>query len=146
VSSHASRFAAHLAALNCGALAVVAAMAFRPAVAAWITFGVAAATVIAALAAFAVPAQGAAARTWEVLLVLVGAWAILCTRVFGSPHVLKWLCFSCGVAIWALGALGLITHEVLVEGRLRRSLSEPRHRTNNDDAFSRRSGEREAMR
>lgn len=126
--AHTSRFAAHLAALVAGALAVIFALTFRPDVSAWVVLGLAAAVVIAALAAFAVADQGPGARCVEVLLALVGAWTVLASRVFSDPSVTKWLCFAGGAAIWALGGLGLVVHERSVESRLRRMVEDERHR------------------
>lgn len=96
--------------------------------AAWIVLGLGAAAVIAALSAFAVPDQGGGARTTEVLLVLTGAWTIVASRVFADPHVTRWLCFAGGVAIWTLGALGLVIHERLIEDRLGDMVDRERHR------------------
>lgn len=120
MGSHASRFGAHLAALLSGALIVISVLAFRPAVAAWITLGLAALAVLGALTAFAMPDQGGA-RVTEVLLVLGGGWAIVASRVFSNPHVLKWLCLGSGAMIGGLGTLGLLAHEALMQGRLRRA-------------------------
>lgn len=128
MSSHASRFGSHFAALNAGALIVVAALAFRPSAAAWITLGLASLAVLAGLAGFAMSEQGAAPRFIEVLLVLGGAWTVVAARVFNDPHVTKWLCFADGVMIWTLGGLGLLAHEVLIEGRLSRLLEDERYR------------------
>lgn len=127
MSSHATRFGAHLTALLSGALIVISALAFRPAVAAWITLGLATLAVLAALAAFAMPDQGVA-RGFEVLLVLGGSWAIVAARVFSEPHVVKWLCFASGAMVAALGALGLVAHELILEARLRRRHDEQLYR------------------
>lgn len=128
MSSQASRFGTHFAALNAGALIVIAALSFRPAASAWITLGLASLGVLSGLTGFAMPKQGPAARTFEALLVLGGAWAILAARVFSDPHLTKWLCFANGVMIWTLGGLGLLAHELTIEGRPRRLLEDERYR------------------
>jgi hypothetical protein len=128
VSSIASRFGAHLAALTSGALIVLAALSLRPTTVAWVTLGLSALTILSALAAFAMPEQGGVPRTVEILLVLGGSWTIVAARTFADPHVVKWLCFGGGVMIWALGTLGLLAHERLVVGRLRRLVEAERQR------------------
>ncbi|HWD64987.1 MAG TPA: hypothetical protein VG405_07410 [Solirubrobacteraceae bacterium] len=125
---HASRFAAHLTAVISGSLAVIFALTLRPAVSAWVVLGLAGTVVIAALAAFAVPDQGTGPRCVEVLLGLIGAWAIVAGRVFSDPSVTKWLSFADGAAIWVLGTVGLVVHERLVESRLSRMVEEEHHR------------------
>ena len=95
---------------------------------AWIVLGLGVAAVIAALWAFAVPDQGAGARATEILLVLTGAWTVVASRVFSDPHVSRWVGFADGVALWTLGALGLVIHERLVEQRLGRMVEHERHR------------------
>lgn len=59
---------------------------------------------------------------------LEGTWMILAARVFSDPQVTRWLDFADGVALWALGGLGLVVHERLLEGRLRRALEAERYR------------------
>jgi hypothetical protein len=115
----AVRFAAMLAAVIAGGLIVIAAVGFGDRAAAWITFGLAALVVLAALTAFAAARQGAVPRVVEVLLALVGAWTLLAARVFGGSAN-RWLDFAGGVALCALGAAGLLVHERLLEGELRR--------------------------
>lgn len=107
---------------------VLSAFAFRPAVTAWLTLGLAAAAILGALAAFAAPDQGTAARSIEVLIVIIGIWAIASCRTFGGPHTLKWICFADGVAVCALGGLGLLLHEAVLERRLRRLEEVERYR------------------
>lgn len=126
--AHASRFAAHLAALTSGALSVIFTLTLRPPAAAWIVFGLAAFAVLAALAAFAVPDQGGGPRAVEILVVLEGTWMIVAARVFADPHVTRWVGFADGVALWSLGGLGLVVHERLIERRLRRLVEAERYR------------------
>jgi hypothetical protein len=128
VPAHASRFAAHLAALSSGALSVIFTLTLAPAAAAWVVLGLAAFAVLAALAAFAVPGQGGGPRAVEILVVLEGTWMIVAARVFSDPSVTKWLGFADGVALWTLGGLGLIVHERLIERRLRRLVEAERYR------------------
>jgi hypothetical protein len=128
VSSRASRFGVFFAALNSGALIVISALSFRSSASAWITLGLASLALLAGLAGFAMPDQGGGPRLVEGLLVLGGAWTIIAARVFSGPHLIKWLCFADGVMIWALGGLGLLAHQLLSEGRLRRLLEDERYR------------------
>lgn len=128
VSSRASRFGVFFAALNAGALIVISALTFRSSAAAWITLGLATLALLAGLAGFATPDQGVGPRLIEVLLVLGGAWTIVAARAFSGPHLVRWLCFADGVMIWALGGLGLLAHQLLSEGRLRRLLEDERYR------------------
>lgn len=115
--SLAARFASNALALVAGALIVIGVFAFGPTAYAWITFGLATLAVVAVLAAFAMPQRGALPRVIDVLLVLAGSWTILASRVFaGSAN--RWLDFAGGVAIAALGAVGLIVHELLLERSL----------------------------
>lgn len=90
--------------------------------------GLGAVTTLAALSAFAVADQGGAARIVEVLLALTGAWTIVASRVFSDPPVTRWLCFADGVAIWALGGLGLVIHECLIEGHVAQMAEHERYR------------------
>lgn len=112
-----SRFASNALSLVAGLLIVVAVFAFRVPALAWIAFGLATVVVVGVLAAFATPARGGPARAVDVLLVLVGIWAILASRVFGG-QTNRWLDFACGVAVAVLGGLGLIVHEVLLAREL----------------------------
>lgn len=107
---------------------VVAAFAFRPVVTAWITLGLAAAAMLGALGALATPDQGGAARSNEILILIVGTWSIVSCRAFGGSHTLKWLCFADGVAVCALGGVGLLLHQTLLARRLRRLEEAERYR------------------
>lgn len=126
MASHTSRFAAHLVALGAGALTAVSALAFAPPDASWITLGLGSLTLVSGLAAFAVPAQGGAARCTEVLLVVAGAWTIVACRSLAGSGAVKWTDFADGVLLWALGCLGLIAHEVLLERQLGRLIRDQR--------------------
>jgi len=128
VAPHTSRFTVHLLALNAGALIVVSALAFGPRAAAWITLGLGAVVLLGALTGFAQADQGLAARSTEVLLVLAGAWTIVACRAFSGAGAVRWTCLADGILIWGLGGLGLIAHEALVQGRLRRLRDAQRHR------------------
>jgi len=128
VSTQASRFTGALAALLGGGLTVTFAFAMRPRVEAWLSFAMSVAVLLVVAVVFAARDQGAAPRWLDAALVLVAAWSIVASRAFGSPHVLKWLCFADGVAVGALGLTGLIVHEVLIERRLHRLEADERYR------------------
>jgi hypothetical protein len=61
-------------------------------------------------------------------VVLSAGWTITASRVFSDPSVTRWLCFAGGAAVWTLGGLGLVAHERLLEGRMRRLIEEERYR------------------
>ncbi len=112
------RFVTNLLAMIAGGLLVVAAFAFAPGTASWIGLGVGGTTVLLALAGFAARRRGAAARAVDVMLATLGAWTIVASCVFGAGTA-KWLAFADGAGICALGVLGLIVHQVLMQRELR---------------------------
>ena len=105
-----ARFTANFLVLLLGAGLVVATFAFSPATADWVGLGVGGAAALIALYSFALPRQGAYQRSADVVICAVGVWAIVAARVL-SPGG-RWLEFSAGAGLAALGAVGLIVREV----------------------------------
>lgn len=110
-----ARFISALAALAGGCVTLVTALELRAPTIAWVAFAIAAGVLLVVLGAFAVRGRGRLTRTLDVLTAVTCGWGIVAMRCFAGPHLLKWLAFGQGAAIAALGVLGLIVHEALVE-------------------------------
>jgi hypothetical protein len=104
-----ARFTANFLVLLLGAGLVVATFAFSAPTAGWIGVGVGAAAVLIALYSFALPHQGVYQRTADVVICAVGAWAIAAACVLTAGG--RWLEFSAGAGLAALGAIGLVVRE-----------------------------------
>ena len=109
-----ARFASNLIALIAGALLVSTALAFGDGTESWIALGLGCAAVLAAAGAFPLPGRGAGQRVIDVCIALAGVWTIVASRAFDG-QALHWLAFSAGVGIAALGTVGLVLHESLLE-------------------------------
>ena len=94
-----SRFVSSLSALLAGALIVIGVFAFRTQTAAWLTFALSAAVLGLVLMAFAARGRGTTMRVLDVMLMLVAAWAVVASRVFGAAHLVRWLGVAEGSAI-----------------------------------------------
>jgi hypothetical protein len=107
-------FTANLGVLLLGAALVVVTFAFRAGTVEWISLGLGASAVLVALYNFALPFQGTYQRIADIVICVLGAWAIVAARVL-TYHG-RWLEFGAGAALAALGATGLAVREA----RLRR--------------------------
>jgi hypothetical protein len=107
-----ARFTANFLVLLLGAGVVIATFAFSPTTADWVGVGAGGAAVLVALYSFALPHQGAYQRTADVVICVVGAWAIVAGRVLTPGG--RWLEFSAGAGLAALGAIGLVVREARV--------------------------------
>ncbi|MFZ0090359.1 MAG: hypothetical protein WAL63_12680 [Solirubrobacteraceae bacterium] len=105
-----ARFTVNFVVLLLGAGLVVVAFAFSSDTLSWVGVGVGATAVVAGLANFALRHQGLYQRIADVLVVAVGAWAIVAARVLSDRT--RWTEFAAGVALAALGALGLLVREI----------------------------------
>jgi hypothetical protein len=65
---------------------------------------------------FALPHQGAYQRSADVVIAIVGAWAIVAARVMTDGH--RWLETGAGLGLSALGAIGLGVRETHLSRRL----------------------------
>lgn len=115
----APRFGTDLLLLLAGATLAALALVLDPAATGWIALGTGCLAVVTALAGFATSGRGAPQRVIDVCMVLLGGWTIVASRTFGGATV-KWLSFGGGAGLVALGAVGLIAHEALMERALRR--------------------------
>lgn len=104
-----ARFAVNLVVLLLGAALVVFVFAFSATALDWLGLGVGAVSIVAGLASFALRHQGAYQRTADVVICLVGAWAIVAARVMTDSG--RWLEFSAGAGLAGLGAIGLLVRE-----------------------------------
>jgi hypothetical protein len=111
-----ARFASNFVVLLLGAGLLVCLFAFGRPTADWVAVGAGAGSVVMALYSFASVDQGAYQRVADVLIVLLGAWAIVAARVMNDPGV--WLIFGAGAGLTVLGALGLVIREVRLSGEL----------------------------
>ncbi|HET9102360.1 MAG TPA: hypothetical protein VFN55_03325 [Solirubrobacteraceae bacterium] len=111
-----ARFLTNFVVLLVGAGIVVVGFAFSLATLDWAAVGAGAVAVVAALANFAARHQGVYQRTADLAIGAVGAWLIVAARVLDDHS--RWLELSAGLALAALGAIGLIVREV----RLHRGL------------------------
>jgi hypothetical protein len=104
-----ARFIVNFVVLLLGAGLVVTTFAFSATTVDWVAVGVGAAAVLMALYSFALPDQGAYQRVADVVICAVGIWAIVAARVLAPSG--RWLEFSAGTALTALGAIGLLVRE-----------------------------------
>jgi hypothetical protein len=104
-----ARFTANFVVLLLGAGLVVTVFAFSATTVDAVALGVGAAATLAALYSFALPHQGAYQRVADVVICAVGAWTIVAARVLDPSG--RWLVFSAGAALAALGAIGLVVRE-----------------------------------
>jgi hypothetical protein len=105
-----ARFTANFAVLLLGAGLIVTTFAFSPAgTASWVCVGVGGTSILVALYSFAMRHQGVYQRIADVLICLLGAWAIVAARVMSYSG--RWLEFGAGAGLAALGALGLVVRE-----------------------------------
>jgi len=110
-----TRFISNMLLALAGGLVIVATQAFSPPVVAWVAFGVTGVGVLVLMAATALaPARGHIQRTLDAVAAVLAAWTIVETLVF-SGMVMVWLTFGAAAAIAAIGAAGLIAHELSTE-------------------------------
>jgi hypothetical protein len=105
-----ARFATNFTVLLVGAGLATVCFAFSGSTAEWASVGAGALAIVLALYNFALSDQGAFQRSTDVVVALVGAWAIVGAVVFTAPG--RWLHFSAAVALAVLGALGLVVREL----------------------------------
>ena len=105
-----ARFATNLVVLLAGAGLVTAIFAFPGDTVGWVCVAAGGVTIVVALASFALAHQGVFQRWADVILVAVGAWAIVAARVLTGN--VRWLEFGAGVALAALGTIGLVVREL----------------------------------
>jgi hypothetical protein len=92
---------------------VVATQAFLPATVAWITFGIAVASVVLSASSFALR-MGLVQRILSAVAFVIGAWTIVASLVF-APATVLWLGFASALALVGLGVVGLTAHELKTE-------------------------------
>jgi hypothetical protein len=110
-----TRFVSNTLLALAGGLVIVATQAFAPQVVAWIAFGVTGVGVLLLMAATALaPGRGHVQRTLDAVAAVLAAWTIVETLVFAGM-VMVWLTFGTAAAIVAIGAAGLIAHELSTE-------------------------------
>ncbi len=111
-----ARFTTNFVVLLFGAGLVTVTFAFAHGTAGWVALGVGSAAVVAAAHNFALPDQGVYHRTADVAIAALGAWTIVAAQVMSSRG--RWLEFSAGLALSALGAIGLVVREAHLRRRL----------------------------
>lgn len=105
-----ARFTINFVSLLLGAGLVVAAFAFSLDTLAWVSVGAGATAIVAALTNFALRHQGVYQRIADILIVLLGTWAIVAALVLTDRT--RWTEFAAGAALAGLGALGLLVREI----------------------------------
>jgi hypothetical protein len=113
-----SRFLSNLIATLGGGLLVIASLTFGPGALEWLALALSATVLCATLIAFAFRGRGATQRKIDVTVATVSSWTILAACAFAGAS-LKWLSFAGGAALCALGVLGLIVHEAVMERPIR---------------------------
>jgi hypothetical protein len=107
------RFALDVFYLVGGVFLLVAAMAFAPATAGWLAFGVATGlTVVAGLSAVRATQPG-----WRIghgVLAVAGLWSLIAALTF-SGTALTWLVFGSAALLAVLAIADLVSHEVTTE-------------------------------
>jgi hypothetical protein len=103
------RFGVNFVVLLLGAGLVVSVFAFSAVVLDWVGLGVGAASIVAGLTGFALRNQGAYQRVADIVICVVGAWAIVAARVMSDSG--RWLEFSAGMGLVVIGAIGLVVRE-----------------------------------
>ncbi len=111
-----ARFTTNLVILLLGAALVAVTFAFAHGTAGWVALGVGSAAILAAAHNFALPDQGAYQRTADVAIAALGAWTIVAAQVLTYRG--RWVEFGAGLALSALGAIGLVVREAHVGRRL----------------------------
>ncbi|HEX3910105.1 MAG TPA: hypothetical protein VHW67_05320 [Solirubrobacteraceae bacterium] len=115
-----SRFASNLAVLLLSAFLAAASFAFVSRTVSWLALAVGVLTTLTVLVAFAMRERGLAQRVFDMCMLLVAGWTIVCSRVFAGTAE-DWLAFASAATLVLLASVGLVVHEVLVEIALRRS-------------------------
>jgi hypothetical protein len=105
-----ARFVNNFLVLLIGAGLVTVCFAFSNETAEWVSVAAGATAIVLALVNFALAHQGAYQRIADVAICLVGVWAIVGARVL-TEHG-RWLHFSAGAGLAALGATGLVVREL----------------------------------
>lgn len=111
-----ARFASNFVVLLLGAGLLVFLFAFGRPLADWIAVGAGSGAIVMGLYSFASAEQGVYQRLADVMIVLIGTWAIVAARVMNDPGM--WLIFTAGAALTGLGAVGLVVREVRLSGEL----------------------------
>ena len=110
-----NRFISNMLLALAGGLVLVVTQAFAPPVVAWIAFGVTGVGVLLLMIATALaPGRGNVQRTLDAVAGVLAVWTIVETLVF-SGMLMVWLTFGAAAAIVAVGAAGLIAHELSTE-------------------------------
>jgi hypothetical protein len=108
-----SRYLTNAALIVAGAFLVVASQAFGVSAFEWIMFGIGVIAVLTGGAAID-RSRGVGQRGLDGTIAVLGAWTIVASLVFAGSTVI-WLGFASGVALFALGLLGLTLHELSTE-------------------------------
>ena len=122
VTSYArTRFISGLCFFIAGATLAVGAFVFTPDAERWLGVGVGAGTLVLLLAVFAASGRGTLQRLLDCLLLPIAAWSVVSALTLEQaasgpvPHLVRWLGFSAGAAIGALGLISLLVHEFGLE-------------------------------
>jgi hypothetical protein len=93
---------------------VVATMSFTAIAAAWVTFGIAIATLLISAAIMAPVRHGLVQRVLGAAAGVISVWTIIASLVF-APSTVVWLGFASAIALVALAVAGLTLHELTTE-------------------------------
>jgi hypothetical protein len=109
-----ARFASFMTLALLAVILVVGTQAFALGVVKWLTFGIAAASLVLTLGIVAGLGRHVPSAILGGFGVIVSAWTIVASLVFGLPTVM-WLGFAAAVALLAIAAGGLVAHELSTE-------------------------------
>ncbi len=121
VSYARTRFMSVLLFTVAGSTLAVGAFVFTPEAERWLGVGVGAGCVTLLALGFASRGRGTLQRVLDAVLLPVSVWAVVSALtieqgMYGPiPHLARWLGFSAGAGIAALGLIGLVAHEFGLE-------------------------------
>lgn len=108
-----SRFLTNIALSVLGSFLVVASMVWAPTTFQWLMLGGGIVAVLLS-ASVVIARRGAAQRSLDAIIGVLGAWTIVASLVFAGSTV-TWLGFASGAAFVALAVAGLTLHELFTE-------------------------------
>lgn len=121
-----ARFATNLIAVLGGGWLLASALAFHAPTVTWIAVEVGVIVLGAVVIAFLARGRDMLVRdemtrAIDICLAVTAVWTLVASRVVTAQGPVKWLTFGEAAVICALGVLGLITHEIVMQRNLSRA-------------------------